>query len=141
MKSIIYQFALSLVVWLPVRAQQGGIKELQAALTKEVDVFQTIELKGTGEPTRFGIELGKSSVKFEDAEFDGFRFRCPEGIDGRDFVWYFNAPEGWGNWYITPVEGEPAQAFKSWLDGDKLYLPFDKVTHECPVVTTTNSIG
>ncbi len=116
---------LSLLL-LPLQAQEPDIKPLQQTLAAGKDTFNRIELKNDGSRTDIEVELGSEPVKFDGEEFDGFRFTCPADVAGRDYVWYFNAPSSWANWYILPVEEEPGQAFRDWLDGDKMYQPFDK---------------
>jgi len=117
---------LSLILTLPLHALEAGIAELQKALADRAGAFDRIELKSDGTTARFDIKLGVETAELEGAVFDGFRFRCPEDLTNRDFVWYFNAPATWGEWYVLPVDGEPARAFKNWIDADKLYQPFDK---------------
>lgn len=119
MKALIASFILSLPL-------QAGIAELQKALVDRSEAFDRIELKSDGAPTRFDVDLGTETAGLDDAVFDGFRFRCPEDIKGRDFVWYFNAPGTWGEWYVLPAEGEPGRAFNDWIDADRLYQSFDR---------------
>jgi antitoxin component YwqK of YwqJK toxin-antitoxin module len=64
-------------------------------------------------------------VSKDNQVFDGLRFTVPEKLEGRDFIWYFNAPKHWGNWYIVPVEGELERGFRNWLDADKAYQGLD----------------
>lgn len=117
---------IPLFLLLPLHAGEPDIKALKEALAANADAFERIELKHDGTATNFEIELGRKTVKFDGEDYDGFRFRSPDDPGGKDFVWYFNAPGSWGHWYILPVEGEPSQAFKDWMDADKLYHPFDK---------------
>jgi hypothetical protein len=119
-------FLISLFLLLPLHAGEPDIKALKETLAAHADAFERIVLKGDGTAVNFEIELGKTTVKFDGEEYDGFRFRCPDETAGRDFVWYFNTPASWGNWYIIPVDVEPAQAFKDWMNADKFYQPFDK---------------
>ncbi|MEK7952987.1 toxin-antitoxin system YwqK family antitoxin [Luteolibacter soli] len=111
-------------------AEELTIQELKAGLVEGVEAFDTVKLTADGKPVSFDLKLGESPVKIGKDVFDGFRFRCPELPEGTHFVWYFNAPKDWGNWYIVPVEGEPGQAFKGWLEGDKYYETFDKVAEK-----------
>jgi hypothetical protein len=57
---------------------------------------------------------------------DCIRFRTPKG-DARDMAWSYIAKEGAvQGWYIIPVEGEPAPAFKNYFnlsDGAKAGTP------------------
>ncbi len=119
----------SLLPWfmlVALHAAEPDMKAMKEALAANAEAFETIELKGDGTAVKFEINLGAKSAEFDGNSYDGFRFRCPDGIEAKDFVWYFNAPTSWGNWYIIPVKGEAKQAFRDWLDADKLYLPFDK---------------
>ncbi len=122
------------LIWLlflpSLHAAEPDMNALKEALAKDAAAFERIELKNDGTAVKFEIELGARAVEFEGSEFDGFRFRCPESVGEKDFVWYFNAPEAWGNWYIVPVEGEPTQAFRGWFDGDQLYQDFDRVAEK-----------
>jgi hypothetical protein len=117
---------LPLILALPLHASESGIEKLQKALAGRAEAFDRIELKADGTTVRFEVKLGEETANLEGAVFDGFRFRCPEDVSNRDFVWYFNSPEAWGEWYILPVEGEPGRAFNDWIDADRLYQPFDK---------------
>ncbi len=107
-------------------AEDLNPEAIKEALVRQAASFQEFTLPGDGKTATFEVALGEKAAKLEDDLFDGFRFRCPELPEGTDFVWYFNAPQAWGNWYIFPVEGEPGQAFRNWLDGDKLYESFDQ---------------
>ena len=117
---------VSLILTYPLQSLDAGIAELQKALVGRSEAFDRIELKGDGTATRFDAKLGTEMAELEGAIFDGFRFRCPENIKDRDFVWYFNTPGNWGEWYIVPVEGEPGRAFNDWIDADRLYQTFDR---------------
>lgn len=110
----------------PARAGEPELEALQKAFVEQVAAFERIELDAGGKPVEFKIELGVTPVKLGDEVYDGFRFRCPDAIGEKDFVWYLNVHEVWGNWYILPVTGEPERAFKDWMNGDKLYIPYDK---------------
>jgi hypothetical protein len=117
---------LMLVLSVSAQAAESGAMDLQKALVEHVEAFDLLVIQGEGTPMEFNIELGKTSVKVDGEEYDGFRFRCPEKIEDRDFVWYFNAPSAWGHWYIFPAAGEPEQAFRDWKDADQIYSTFDK---------------
>jgi hypothetical protein len=107
-------------------ADEMNPEVMKEALALQAEAFEEFSLPGDGKTATFEVKLGEKAAKMENELFDGFRFRCPELPEGTDFVWYFNAPRSWGNWYIFPVEGKPGQAFRNWLDGDKLYEPFDE---------------
>lgn len=117
---------LSLALLASCNGQELTIEELQGALAASAEAFDEVKLTADGKPAVFGIKLGEKPARIGKDVYDGFRFRCPELPEKADFVWYFNAPESWGQWYILPVEGKPEQAFKNWLNGDKLYEPHDK---------------
>lgn len=126
MKWLPVVLTLALLLPCPGFGQELTIEAIQAGLAAKKDAFQEIKIAGDGKAADFDLKLGESTVKLGEEQFDGFRFTAPEVPEGADFVWYFNAPGPWGNWYILPVEGKPGQAFRNWLDGDKLYEPFDK---------------
>lgn len=113
---------------IPCHAEELTADELNEALAAKTEAFDEVFISGDGKTMEFTVNLGTTPVKVDDAVFDGFRFRCPELPEGADFVWYFNAPQNWGNWYIMPVEGKPGTAFRSWLDADKVYEPYDRET-------------
>ena len=117
---------LTLALCLSCRAQELTIEALKEGLSAELEAFEEVSIPSEGKATTLAITLGEKPVKIGKDLFDGFRFRCPKLEGGKDFVWYFNAPANWGNWYIVPVKEDPGQAFKGWLDGDKLYRPYDK---------------
>lgn len=117
---------VSLALLASCHGQELTIEELQAALAAEAEAFDVVELTADGKAAVFEIKLGGKTAKVGKDHYDGFRFRCPELPEKTDFVWYFNAPEAWGHWYIVPVEGKPKQAFKNWMYGDKLYDAHDK---------------
>ena len=123
---IMRHLLVALALLIPCHGQELTIDEIKEALVAGVEAFEPVTFPVDGKPVKLDIKLGEKPVKIRDDRFDGFRFRCPDLPEGTDFVWYFNAPKNWGNWYILPVEGKPGQAFKGWLDGDKLYDSFDK---------------
>jgi len=107
-----------------------GAEITQDILTKELrknsKVFETLSITKVNVPIPFEIDLGSSSIIINDKdEFDGFRFKFPKDANDADLIWYFNAPENWGNWYILPLSGEIAGGFSSWLDADKVYKNYD----------------
>lgn len=102
---------------------QVMIKHLQ----EHSEVFEPINIAPNEKPVDFQIKLGdKSTVIDGEYEFDGFRFKMPRDYVGSDMVWYFNAPQNWGNWYIIPVTGEVEGGFKKWFYADKVYKLLDK---------------
>jgi len=109
-----------------------GAEISQELLTKELrkssNVFEALPIRNQNKPISFEIDLGSSSATINnDDEFDGFRFRVPKDAGNADLIWYFNAPENWGNWYIMPLSGEVSGGFTSWLDADKVYKKLDIV--------------
>tara|TARA_R100000027_G_scaffold61554_5_gene53004 strand:- start:10808 stop:12121 length:1314 start_codon:yes stop_codon:yes gene_type:complete len=89
--------------------------------------FEEIQLSPNGTPTDFAVQLGESVLTLRDGStIDGFRFTAPENADSMEFVWYFNAPNSWANWYLCPAKGEFKPSFRSWLPADKLYEKFDE---------------
>ncbi len=117
---------LSLALLSPCSGQGLTLDALKEALAAEVEAFDETSIASGEKAATISVDLGEKPVKIGGDIFDGFRFRCPELEEGTDFVWYFNAPESWGNWFIVPVEEKPGQAFRGWLDGDKLYSGIDK---------------
>lgn len=78
-------------------------------------------------PVTVRIKLGETTSSSAGREiYDGFRITAPDDVAGRDFVWYFNAPQNWSNWYIVPVKGDFPDGFRNWLHADRLYSGFDK---------------
>lgn len=117
---------LAMLPLLPSHGQEPDLQEIAAGLAARTDALDVVTLSSDGKPVQFDIKLGESAVEIGDGTFDGILLRCPSIPAGADFIWYFNAPMGWGNWYIVPVEGTPDPAFRTWFDGDKLYDPFDR---------------
>ena len=120
------QIPALLFLLFPVQAAEPDIEMLKDTLVANADSFDRLEIQADGSTTDFAVSLGTEAVELDGNTYDGFRFKCPEEIPGKDFVWYFNAPEHWGNWYIFAVEGKPGQAFRNWIDANKIYSPFDK---------------
>lgn len=116
-------FFLSVLAGAEELTQEIILKALQGS-PPEMEVLEIAE----SEPTAFEFKIGESVVKAEEGDFvfDGFRFKAPAAPE-KDMVWYFNAPETWGQWYILPSEGEFKRGFKNWTDADVLYENFDKV--------------
>lgn len=107
----------------------GQLEELQSLaekLAEKKEALDVVKLREDGRSAVFGITLGESVVEHKDGPYDGLRFTAPADLAGRDFIWYFNAPEGWANWYIVPLEGEVKQGFQNWLTADKVYKDLDK---------------
>ncbi|WP_193212177.1 toxin-antitoxin system YwqK family antitoxin [Luteolibacter marinus] len=122
MKSLLLAGALL----VPCNGQDFGLEDLQRAFADELDAFDVISFTPGETPAKLSVKLGETPVKIEDEVFDGFRFKFDGDPEKLDFIWYFNAPENWSNWYILPVSGEAGQAFRGWLDGDKVYRDLDK---------------
>ncbi len=94
-------------------------------LRQQVEKFEPVSVEKRDVPVTFELRLGDDPALIGTNVFDGFRFVVPEGVAERDFVWFFNAPESWGNWYVLPL-GEPqAGGFTDWLRGDKVYEDVD----------------
>ena len=108
-------------------AQEDQTKALVKALQSNPEKFDKIELNDIHQIVDFEIQLGETTAKLQNGDqLDGFRFKAPEGSDTTDFVWYFNSPSDWANWYLCPLEGKFERNFSSWLVGDKLYEQFDQ---------------
>ena len=122
-------------------AQGNEIEALMKALQTNPDKFEQIELNDINQVVDFEIQLGESTTQLPDGDkLDGFRFKAPEGSDTTDFVWYFNAPSDWSNWYLCPMEGEFERNFGSWLEADQLYKQFDRI-HEKQRHRTLQTLG
>lgn len=117
---------ISLALLVPCSGEELTLEILKEGLVTDLAAFDQVSMDSGEKAATLSIKLGEKPVKLREDVFDGFRFRCPELKEGMDFVWYFNAPAAWGNWYIIPVEGKPGQAFKGWMDGDKLYTGLDE---------------
>lgn len=107
----------------------GQLEEMQGlakALGERKEALMEMPF-GDGESSGlFAMTLGETVVEHGRESYDGLHFKAPDGIEGKDFVWYFNAPEGWAHWYILPLGGEVKQGFRNWLDGDMVYGTYDK---------------
>ncbi|MBK1882108.1 hypothetical protein JIN85_06770 [Luteolibacter pohnpeiensis] len=110
---------------LPMSGAQITLEMLKNQMQPVAADFERMEIGDAKEPHSFKIQLGDQPIKLGDDYFDGFRFTCPKIEKGSDFVWYFNAPANWGQWYLIQSEGDPRESFKNWLDGDKLYSSYD----------------
>ena len=119
------------VLGLQSAAANQALTELRDVLAAAKEKFTVVEIPAQdAETVRFRIDLAKDGVNFEDHSFQGFRFTVPEGRDNADFVWYFNAPQSWGNWYLVPVEGEVGMAFRDWIEADRIYRDFDQAAEK-----------
>ncbi|MBF0197938.1 MAG: hypothetical protein HQL32_09515 [Planctomycetes bacterium] len=104
---------------------------LVEAIQNNPSVFEKVDIEVGGKPADFSVTLGATTAKAQDTFiFDGFRFTVPASAGNLDFVWYFNAPESWGHWYICPVEGDMKPGFRRWLNADKLYSTVDVAEEE-----------
>jgi hypothetical protein len=109
-----------------VHAAEMSEEVMFEELRKGAAKFEAVGPIELGKPVPFKISLAANAVKLaEDAVFGGFRFTAPKGVSGSDFVWYFNAPFAWANWYIMPLSDKPRPGFKNWIYGDKIYEQFD----------------
>jgi hypothetical protein len=118
---------LSLLSVVASQAQEEMTKEMMMDGVRATPAaFETIKPSGLGTPTTFKVKLGESTSSYKDKLiFDGFRITVPADLEGRDFVWYFNVPENWSNWYVIPAEGEVEGGFRDWLNADKVYQGLD----------------
>jgi hypothetical protein len=107
-------------------AQDLTAEALTTGLRTHPEVFESLPVGDGMKGIPFEIKLGDTVATVGKEVFDGFRFKVPDSVEGSDLVWYFNAPDSWGNWYILPVEGDAAQAFKSWLPADRFYRTYDQ---------------
>lgn len=117
-----------LIVFLLAPALPGAEltqESLTHGLRKQAAAFEEVGPIVPGRPLSLKIALGAGPARIDGEEFDGFRFKMPEGAGGEDFVWYFNVPNEWAHWYILPLEGAFKHGFKNWLDADKVYEQFD----------------
>lgn len=101
--------------------QMEEMRELAKSFAKEKEALTEMEFGSL-----VTLTLGDTVVVHGGETYDGVYFKAPDTVESMDFVWYFNAPENWANWYILPLEGDVKQAFKDWLYGDLLYKDFDK---------------
>ncbi len=96
-------------------------------LRKNSESFRSISNSSVGTSTSFEIDLEAGSTKIENKhEFNGFRFKVPKDAKGADFLWYFNVPSCWANWYILPISGAIKGGFTDWLCADKVYQNYDR---------------
>jgi len=110
-----------------LNAQNGEIDEFVRTLQENSEKFKFVKVNKRQKAVDFDVNLGDSAVTLPgEGRVDGFRFKVPQGVADLDFVWYFNAPENWGNWYLCPVEGEFETSFTSFLNAVKVYKKFDE---------------
>lgn len=108
----------------------GQIEEMQSLSKALTENRASLDEMKLGDEAHSGMvisKLGDSVVEEGGGTYDGLVFKAPEKLRERDFIWYFNAPEGWANWYILPLGDEPKQGFKNWINADKVYAEFDRV--------------
>ena len=112
-------------------AQELTPEKLTWRIQDRLEYFpQKIEPE-SDETVYFKDQLGEKSLKIEDEHiFEGFQITAPKDLGNRDFVWYFNAPNAWGKWYILPKKGEYKPGFKNFSSGDLIYKEIDKVDDE-----------
>ncbi|MCB1278292.1 hypothetical protein [Prosthecobacter sp.] len=97
-----------------------------AGVRANLAAYEKIKLSGASSSASFKIKLGETTSSYKGGlVFDGFRITAPEDLEGRDFVWYFNAPGAWSTWYVVPVSGDVEDAFRNWLNADKIYQGLD----------------
>ena len=112
-----------------LRAEDDFQKVLLEGIQQNPQLFEKLEIQEADKPTDFSIDLGKSTLSLKNGDvFDGFRFVAPEKSEELDFIWYFNAPNEWGHWYICPEKGDLQHAFRNWINADKGYKLFDDPT-------------
>lgn len=112
-------------------AQEDTIETLLKKIQADSGKFERIEVDDVDQTVDFNLKLGESVVTLPSgSKLDGFRFKAPKDVEDYDFVWYFNAPKSWANWYLCPLEGAFERSFTSWLDADKLYKQFDRSGEE-----------
>jgi len=109
-----------------LHAQDDPLELVLREVQAKPELFDKVKLVKPQGATDFSVQLGESVLTTSNGEvFDGFRFTAPKNAKNLDFIWYFNAPAEWGNWYIFPVKGEAKNAFRDWLVADKVYQKFD----------------
>ncbi len=116
---------------VPLAALAEDEDELKAAMAAgtraNLAAYDVIASPKADIPVSVRIKLGETTSKHkEDAIYDGIRITAPDDVAERDFVWYFNAPQNWTNWFIVPVTGDFEGGFRNWLNADRLYDGLDK---------------
>lgn len=108
-------------------AEEEMTKESMAeGVRANLAAYDAISPPKADNPVSVRLKLGETVSKYRDQfTFDGFRITAPDDVEGRDFVWCFNAPENWANWFIVPVSGDFEGGFRNWLNADKLYRDLD----------------
>ncbi|MDP4898373.1 MAG: hypothetical protein NWR03_11410 [Akkermansiaceae bacterium] len=107
-------------------SQDDEMVALSKALSEGRDKLDKLALGGDGKAMRLDLNLGETMVESGGTQYDGIRLTVPKNIKGKDFVWYFNVPEGWSNWYILPLDKEVKAGFRNWVIADKFYEGLDK---------------
>jgi len=126
MMSKISKLVLALSLYGIASGQLEELQTLAEALVKNKEALDKVTVGADWQSEVTTITLGKTGFEHADGSYDGLFFKAPEELEGKDFIWYFNAPEDWANWYIVPLDGDVKQAFRNWLIGDKVYQGFDK---------------
>lgn len=129
------RFLFSRKLLVAVFASFSALADAEEEMTKEsmargvrsnLAAYDEVKQPREG-PAMVRFKLGESvSEAREGWVFDGLRITAPKDMEGRDFVWYFNAPTAWGNWFIVPAAGDFEGGFKNWIDADILYRDHDK---------------
>ena len=109
-----------------LRSEELTRESMISGVRAKLDAFDLVEVNTDGLASA-KVTLGETvSQQAEGPVFDGVRFKAPQKLKDRDFVWYFNGPTSWGNWFIIPAEGECEGGFKNWMNADCLYQEHDK---------------
>lgn len=115
---------------VPLAALAEDEEELKAAMAAgtraNLAAYDVIAPPKADIPVIVRIKLGETTSKHKEETYDGFRITAPDDVSERDFVWYFNAPQNWANWFIVPVTGDFEGGFLNWLNADRLYSDLDK---------------
>ncbi len=111
------------------QGQEDG-EALAKALSDGREALEVMDFGGGEALVSRRFQLGETKIEHDGNVFDGIRLVAPGKTSGKDFIWYFNIPEGWAHWYIVPLGGEMKQGFRSWLTPDRLYANFDKAGEE-----------
>ena len=130
MSSRLFVF-LCLLAPLAALAQEEDEEKAKAAILADtranLAAYDVIAAPKADIPVTVRVKLGETTSSSKGKEiYDGFRITAPDDVADRDFVWYFNAPASWANWYIIPVSGGFPDGFRNWLPADRLYSGFDK---------------
>jgi len=112
-------------------AQEEDEEKAKAAILADtranLAAYDVIAAPKADIPVTVRVKLGETTSSSKGKEiYDGFRITAPDDVADRDFIWYFNAPGSWANWYIIPVSGDFPDGFRNWLPADRLYSGFDK---------------